>query len=146
MSAIAREAESDEDIERCHPVLHQLRPHVPFEGWLERVRRQQALGYRLAFVEDDARVVAVAGFLVRENLPDGVHLHVDDLVTDSGVRSSGHGELLLDWLKSLGRREGCKTLNLESGVQRFAAHRFYLRHRMEIRAHHFGLSLDEGEG
>jgi len=143
MTATVHEAESDERIERCHRVMHQLRPHVPAEGWLERVRRQQAAGYRLACVEEGGEVMAVAGFRIGENLPDGVHLHVDDLVSDSETRSSGHGALLIGWLEALARREGCAVLTLESGVQRFAAHRFYLRHRLEIRAHAFVLSLDE---
>jgi GNAT superfamily N-acetyltransferase len=86
----------------------------------------------------------VAGFRVGENLPDGRHLHVDDLVTDQAARSAGHGERLFRWLVEEARRNGCSALTLESGVQRFAAHRFYLRQRMEIRAHHFVLPLDDG--
>jgi hypothetical protein len=39
------------------------------------------------------------------------------------------------------RAAGCGELHLDSGVQRFAAHRFYLRERMEIMAHHFRLKL-----
>lgn len=138
MSGTVHEARSDEEIARCHPVMHQLRPHVPAEGWVERVRRQnEGNGYRLAYVEDGGRVVAVAGFWIGENLPDGLHLHVDDLVTDEASRSAGHGALLLGWLERLARESGCGILTLESGVQRFAAHRFYMRQGLEIRGYHF---------
>jgi GNAT superfamily N-acetyltransferase len=140
---VVREAERDEEIARCHRVMHQLRPHVGADGFVERVRRLQAGGYRLAYVEAGGEVVALAGFRVGESLPDGVHLHVDDLVTDAGARSAGHGERLMRWLEDAARREGCACLTLESGVQRFAAHRFYLRQRMEIRAHHFVRFLDD---
>lgn len=143
---VVREADGDAAIARCHPVMHQLRPHVPRDGFVERVRRQAATGYRLAYVEDAGRVVAVAGFRIGESLPDGLHLHVDDLVTDAAVRSGGHGARLLSWLEALARREGCAALTLDSGVQRYAAHRFYLRHRMEIRGHHFVLALGEDDG
>lgn len=146
MSATVYEAESDEQIERCHRVMHQLRPHVLAGDWVERVRRLQAAGYRLAYVEDAGDVVAVAGFRIGENLPDGVHLHVDDLVTDADTRSSGHGALLFGWLEDAAREAGCGVLTLESGVQRFAAHRFYLRQRMEIRSHHFVRFLDGDDG
>lgn len=145
MSAAVHEAESDAAIERCHPVMAQLRPHVPREGWVARVRRQQAAGYRLAYVESAGRVTAVAGYRIGESLPDGRHLHVDDLVTDAAQRSSGHGGLLFDWLAARAREAGCGVLTLESGVQRFAAHRFYLRRRMEIRGHHFVLALDPSD-
>lgn len=146
MSAHVHEATTEEAIVRCHPVMHQLRPHVPAEGWVERVRRQQEGGYRLAYVEADGAVVAVAGFRIGLNLPDGVHLHVDDLVTDAARRSAGHGDRLIGWLVEEARRHGCRHLTLESGVQRFAAHRFYLRQRLEIRAHHFVLSLEDQTG
>lgn len=32
-------------------------------------------------------------------------------------------------------------LHLDSGVQRYGAHRFYLRHGMDITSHHFRLVL-----
>jgi hypothetical protein len=39
------------------------------------------------------------------------------------------------------RAAGCIKLELDSGVQRFAAHRFYLTKRMIISSHHFSLEL-----
>jgi hypothetical protein len=39
------------------------------------------------------------------------------------------------------RATGCAKLELDSGVQRFDAHRFYLRKRMIISSHHFSLEL-----
>ncbi len=34
-----------------------------------------------------------------------------------------------------------QQLTLDSGVQRFAAHRLYLRQRMDITSHHFTMNL-----
>jgi GNAT superfamily N-acetyltransferase len=62
-------------------------------------------------------------------------------VTDEGRRSLGYGGLLLDWLVDYCRDNGLTELHLDSGVQRFAAHRFYLHKRMEITCHHFGLKI-----
>ena len=42
------------------------------------------------------------------------------------------GGALFDWLVAEARAAGCKQLDLDSGVQRFAAHRFYLMKRMSI--------------
>lgn len=134
-------AESDEQILACHPVMRQLRPHVAAEGFVSRVRLQQREGYRLAAVSEAGRVVAVAGFRLGHNLAWGRYLYVDDLVTDAAARSAGHGKRLLDWLVDAARVERCDQLHLDSGVQRFAAHRFYLRERMDITSHHFALRL-----
>ena len=136
-----RLAESDDDILACFPTMRQLRPHLVRDEFPARVRRQAEQGYRLAMLEDGGRVVAAAGFRLIENLAWGRHVYVDDLVTDESSRSCGHGETLFDWLVEFAREHGCQELHLDSGVQRFDAHRFYLRHRMRITSHHFALRL-----
>lgn len=135
-------AQSDPEILRCFPVIAELRPHLVEGEFVARVRRQQRDGgYQLAFIEEEGSVMAVAGFRVGEFLAWGRILYVDDLVTTSAGRSRGHGQRLFDWLAARAREAGCVQLHLDSGVQRFDAHRFYLRHRMDITAHHFALKL-----
>jgi GNAT superfamily N-acetyltransferase len=70
-------------------------------------------------------------------------IQVDDLVTDAGARSGGYGRALFEWLVEEGRAKGCSVLELDSGVMRHDAHRFYLRERMHILAYHFSLTLGE---
>ena len=77
-----------------------------------------------------------------EMLAVGKHVYVDDLVTDAGVRSRGHGKALLDWLKAEAKRLGCARLQLDSGTVRKDAHAFYLREGLRIEAFHFGIALD----
>jgi GNAT superfamily N-acetyltransferase len=66
---------------------------------------------------------------------------VDDLVTPKDTRSEGHGKRMLGWLTGVARKEGCSTLQLESGVQRYGAHRFYFREGMKISGYHFSMAL-----
>jgi GNAT superfamily N-acetyltransferase len=106
-----------------------------------RVHRLQTHGYQLAYLEDQGEVRAVAGFWVRENLAWGRHLYLDDLVTASTQRSNNFGGALFDWLVEQARAQHCQALHLDSGVQRFAAHRFYLRRRMDIVGHHFAVNV-----
>jgi GNAT superfamily N-acetyltransferase len=136
-----RLAESDRDIARCFPVMAQLRPHLEEAGFVAAVRRQFAGGFALVYLERDAHVQAVAGFRVIDNLFGGRILYVDDLVTDEAARSQGYGKVLFDWLTNRARAEGCRHLELDSGVQRFDAHRFYLVNRMHIASYHFRLKI-----
>jgi GNAT superfamily N-acetyltransferase len=138
---IIGEAKTDEEILRCLPVMRQLRTQLEEVGFVARVRLQEAEGYRLAWLAEGEVVRAVAGYRFLENLYSGRVLYVDDLVTDGAARSSGHGGRLFDWLVQLARQRGCQTLELDSGVQRFDAHRFYLAKRMVISSHHFRLAL-----
>jgi GNAT superfamily N-acetyltransferase len=134
-------ATSDDEINACYPVIAELRPHVSQEEFLGRVERQTTLaGYRLACAIDD-EVKAVAGFRISECLAWGKFLYVDDLVSKSDERSKGYGGALFDWLVEHAHENDCDQFHLDSGVQRFRAHRFYLQKRMAIEAHHFGIKL-----
>ncbi len=135
-------AETEQQIRRCFPVMAELRPHVLEREFVERVRLQQReSGYQLAFVEESGAVRAVAGFRIAEFLAWGRILYVDDLVTAAAERSRGHGQALFHWLVLRAKANGCAQLHLDSGVQRFDAHRFYLRQRMSLTSHHFALEL-----
>ncbi len=136
-----RLAETDEELRSCFPVMRQLRPVFTEDEFVPRVRLQQQEGYRLAMGVDGGEVVAVAGYRIGNNLAWGKYLYVDDLVTDDACRSAGHGAALLAWLRDTAGDADCDELHLDSGVQRFAAHRFYLRHGMIIASHHFSQEL-----
>ena len=137
-------AESAAAILRCFPVMSQLRPHLAEEGFVERVLRQQAGGYHLGYLEADGEVRAVGGYRFFETLAWGRICYVDDLVTDAESRSQAFGRTLFDWLVARAREAGCDQFHLDSGVQRFDAHRFYLTRRMAISCHHFSLPLTGG--
>ena len=81
------------------------------------------------------------GFFISESLRYGQFLYVYDLVVDENVLSKGYGKDIFEWLVDYGKSKGCNVLRLDSGVQRFDAHRFYFRQRMKIASYHFSLSL-----
>ncbi|MEP7248617.1 MAG: GNAT family N-acetyltransferase [Spartobacteria bacterium] len=136
------EAITPEEVARCFPVMRQLRTHFEDEKtFVEQVERQRADGFKIAFLEDKGGVRAVAGYRMAESLFAGHYCYVDDLVTDESARSLGYGGALFDWLVAESRTAGCEEFQLDSGVQRFAAHRFYLAKRMKIASHHFTLAL-----
>ena len=134
-------AEADEEIARCFAVMRQLRDHLIEENFLPQIRRMQAEGYQLAYLEDAGEVKALGGFRIFEMLARGRFMYVDDLVTNAADRSKGYGDAMLDWLADYAKTHDCEYLNLDSGVHRFGAHRFYLRKRMDIVCHHFSLKL-----
>src|SRR5438128_7687628 len=138
-------AKTPSDIRKCFPVMRELRTHLVSENeFFERIQRQQRQGYLLAFLEAEGEVRAVAGYRFLESLFSGKFLYVDDLVTASRDRSLGFGGQLLDWLIEQAREHGCENLELDSGVQRFDAHRFYLIKRMNISSYHFRISTKRG--
>ena len=132
-----------EQIQRCAPVLRELRTALTDEEIVERVQQQMKQGYRLVCVEKEGGVQSVAGYRLLQSLHYGKFLYVDDLVTRSEGKRNGFAGRLFDWLLKQAREQGCSALVLDSGVQRFEAHRFYLQHRMDILAHHFVIRLGD---
>jgi GNAT superfamily N-acetyltransferase len=136
-------ASTEDDVRRCCPVLHQLRPHLDEPTMAAQILRQQAGGYFLAYCECDNEIRSVAGYRYSDSLACGKFMYVDDFVTTTDHRSKGFGKMLFDWLVAQAKAHGCAVLELDSGVHRFAAHRFYLVNRMNIVSHHFALRLTE---
>jgi GNAT superfamily N-acetyltransferase len=135
-------ASTDEEIRRCFPVMRELRTHFTDEQkFVDQVKRQQKQDYHIAYVESEGEVRAVAGYRFLESLFSGKNLYVDDLVTLPADRSRGFGGQLIDWLIEQARQNNCETLELDSGVQRFDAHRFYFLKRMTISSYHFRIPL-----
>ena len=131
--------QSDDELPLVAEVLIQLRPQYTIESLIEQINKQRELGYHIAYVKEGNKVLSVAGFVEGEKLAWGKSIYIDDLVTDENSRSTGAGTLLIDWFKSYCKEIGCKQLHLDSGVQRFQAHKFYLREGFAISSHHFSI-------
>lgn len=123
--------------------MSELRPGFSPESFVKQVKRQQEAGYTLTYLplNPDGEIVAVAGWRIRENLTMGHHMYIDDLVTSESHRSKGLGTTLLEHVVERGQKAGCSIALLDSGVQRFPAHRFYLREGFDIRAYLFLRSI-----
>ena len=131
--------EKDADYKAVLEVLLQLRPQYSFDALSAQIDKQQLHHYQLVYVKSPQGVLAVAGFSVGEKLAWGKHIYIEDLVTNAKYRSRGVGQFLLDWFKTYARANNCEQIHLDSGVQRFAAHRFYLREGFNIASHHFSM-------
>ena len=143
MTLTIREVRTDEEILACFEVLHQLRPALRRDTLVATVRRMEPHGFRLACAEEDGQVRAVAGYRITEMLRTGLMLEIDDLVTDAAARSGGYGKALFDWLLEEARTRGCSVVELDSGVQRHDAHRFYHRQRMHVLGYHFSIQVGD---
>lgn len=119
------------------PVLQELRPHLDAVALRAVHAEGRAQGYRFLGAFDGDACVGVAGWRLLWTAFAGRKLYVDDLVTATSERSTGVGYALLTELERRAREAGCSVLDLDSGVQRHDAHRFYFREGMHISSHHF---------
>ncbi|MEM9896235.1 MAG: GNAT family N-acetyltransferase [Bacteroidota bacterium] len=132
-------ADTEPVIERIIPVMLELRTQYDHSSLKKAILEQRDFGYQLAFAERDQKVLGVAGFVISRKLAWKRHMYIDDLVVTNESRSTGVGAQLLSWLKEYAISEKCEQMHLDSGVQRFAAHKFYLDNGFSIASHHFSL-------
>ena len=135
-------AKDETAITRCFSLISTLRPHLKEETFVSDVNEQIEQGYKLFYLYKNNKVLCIAGCKISKNLAWGKHLYIADLVSDTKSRSKGHGKELLDYVIEFAKNEGCKEVHLDSGVQRFKAHKFYLREGFEMTSHHFSYKME----
>jgi GNAT superfamily N-acetyltransferase len=123
------------------PVLQELRPHLTPESFAVVFQQGHPQGLRFTAAYDDGRCVGVAGWRLVATTACLLKLYVDDLVTTETARSSGVGRELLASLVQRAQAAGCAVIDLDSGVHRPDAHRFYMREGLTISSFHFTRSL-----
>ena len=127
--------------ESALPVLQELRTALTAELLAQVLAEGGPQGLRFLGAFQGDACVGLAGWRLVATTSATRKLYVDDLVTTRSVRSHGVGAALVEELEKRARAAGCSVLDLDSGVQRYAAHRFYLRERLDITAHHFAKHL-----
>ena len=132
-------AKTNSDLLKVSNILLEFRPGFNQENLIAQIKEQQKNGYQLAYIESENKVLCICGFVVGLKLAWGKHIYVDDLVTDERYRSTGAGKFMIGWLKSYAKETGCGQIHLDTRVQRFPAHRFYLREGFNIASHHFSI-------
>jgi GNAT superfamily N-acetyltransferase len=119
-----------------YPVLHELRTELTREQLAAVYAEGHPQGLRYLAAYDGDRCVGVAGWRIVATTAAIRKLYVDDLVTTAAQRSAGVGAALLHELAQRAKAHGCRVLDLDSGVQRGDAHRFYMREGMTISSFH----------
>ena len=127
-------------LKRSEAVHRQLRPQLPGD-YVGRMREVFAGGAEMAVCVRDGKVCGIAVFRVLEKTFSGRELYCDDLVADESTRSTGVGHLLIVHMEAVAVERGCDTFELDSGVQRQQAHKFYFREGLTIPSFHFSKSL-----
>jgi GNAT superfamily N-acetyltransferase len=131
----------DDRLDEAVDVLRELRPHLTAASFAAVYAEGHPQGLRFTVAYDGGRCVGVAGWRIVATTASLRKLYVDDLVTTAAHRSTGVGRALLDALAQRAEAAGCTALDLDSGVQRADAHRFYRREGLTISSFHFARGL-----
>jgi GNAT superfamily N-acetyltransferase len=137
-------ADTQEDYLKCWKAVSALRPMLTEDKYLELIESMKIQGYQLIFIEEEnGKVPAILGFRYLTMLYCGHIIYIDDLSTLPEARGKGYGGLLLDFVIDLAQEKKLDGVHLDSGHQRFDAHRLYLNKKFKINSHHFVLTFKD---
>ncbi len=132
------------DLERCYPVMKELRPHLSFNDYISIYEQSHARDeYEIVAIEVDSQILAVMGYRFLSDYVRGKHIYVDDLVSTEKARSQGLGAELLKFAESVAEETGCKSLRLCTGIENERGAKFYDRNGWVKRAFAYTKKLSQ---
>lgn len=137
-------AKNKADLERCFPVMKELRPHLSLEDYFsiyENAHKND--GYEIVAVEENNQILAVMGYRLLSDFVRGKHIYIDDLVSSESVRSQGLGAELLKYAENKARELNCKSLRLCTGIDNERGVKFYENNGWTKRAYAYTKKLKE---
>ncbi len=131
-----------EERRKAFPILQELRSHLTADSFDDLYAEMAEEGYHLFVGFEENEPVAVAGVTISTNFYLGRHAYVYDLVTTETRRSEGYGKGILLFVHEWAEQQGCDAVELESGLWRDDAHRFYEQLGYEKYCYSFKYDLD----
>ena len=125
-------ARSEKDYLNCLEVLKHLRPHLTPESLLSLTKEMEKESYTLIYAIENGQVTSACGFRYLTTLFEGRFIYIDDLTTAPEYRGMGYAGALFDYVVDKAQSEGLNAVHLDSGHQRYDAHRLYLNKKMKI--------------
>jgi len=136
-------ATTDDQLWKCFAAIHELRPHISRDVYLQKARLLLSEGEKMIYVDSEGDAPAVAVFRLNYYFYRGNNMYIDDLSTLPAQRGKGYAGALLDFMIDYARKNSCDNVHLDSGYakERFDAHRLYLNKGFHLASHHFVLEL-----
>jgi len=100
-------------------------------------------GYRMigAYDEEQEKCIGAAGFWIGTRFYCGKFIQLDNMMVLPELRSRKLGRQMVEFVKEIGRAEGCSRILVDTLVENHAAHRFFLREGFIIRGYHLNCEL-----
>lgn len=114
------------DLERCFPVICELRPHLNLQEFLDIYKNAHTKeAYDIIALELDGLIVGAMGYRITHDLVRGKHIYIDDLVITKNERSKRLAPELLQYAEKLAQDNGCKVLRLCAALENTRGMKFY---------------------
>ncbi|GEP84581.1 aminoalkylphosphonic acid N-acetyltransferase [Staphylococcus piscifermentans] len=120
------ELQNEQQIREAFLIVKQLRKQLEIDEYIKLVDLAREIeSYKMFGLVEENELRAVIGYMPMITLYSKKSIWVCDLVTDEIHRSKGYGQILLRYVEERAEKEGYERIELSSGLEKEAAHRFY---------------------
>lgn len=144
MSPIAVAKAQTQDFEAIFQLLVQLWPEKKKTNNLKQAFEQSLqLENQVCLVaKEDKKIIGFVSLAITIRLWTEGHIgHINEFVVDEIYREKGVGTELLAQITKIAEEKGCKKIELDSGVHREKAHKFYENKGFKKRGYVFSMDL-----
>jgi GNAT superfamily N-acetyltransferase len=131
-----------EELEQIIPLLELVNPGLPSSELLKRLENMKQYNYHCVGIYEDARLIGICGLWLLYKHYIGKHMEPDNVVILPEYRNKGIGEILMQWIYTYAKAEGCRALELNAYVENEAAHRFWKKEGFVHIGHHYQKILE----
>ena len=132
-----------EDINNFLPLIQELMGHRLDDAILkERFKEMFDHKYECHGIYVDETLAGVFGLWFATRHYCGKTCEQDHVYIKPEYRSMGLGKQVFKWIYNYAKEKGCETAELNSYVENYPSHKFYLNENYVIKGYHFLKTLD----
>jgi len=126
------------EIDLIIPLIQQLAiTSIPAEILKERFNQMFSQNYTCYGIFDKNKIIGVFGIWEMTRHYAGKMYEVDHIVIAEEYRGKGIGKQLFSFIDELARKNKAATVELNTYVENFRSHKFYMNEGYVIRGYHF---------
>ena len=127
-----------EDFSIVLPYLKKLHQRPPSDNLLKkRLLEMFSQNYECFGIYSQDNLIGVFGLWFMTRHYAGKCCEADHIVIDEEFQNKGVGSSLMNFIHEYARTKGCETIELNSYVENFRSHKFYMNLGYVIRGYHF---------
>ncbi|MDN3596777.1 GNAT family N-acetyltransferase [Zunongwangia endophytica] len=120
------------------PLIQDLaKDPIPAEVLKERFEQMLKQNYQCFGIFMDSKIIGVFGLWEMTRHYAGKIYEVDHIVIAEAHRGQGIGEKLFSFIDDLAKKNNAATVELNTYVENFKSHKFYMNQGYVIRGYHF---------
>ena len=98
--------------------------------------------YRVIGFYDDHQLVGLTSAWITVKVYSGKQLEVDNVIVDNRLQSRGYGKIFFELIEQWARKNGYKSIELNTFIHNERSHKFYFNQGFKIGGFHFHKELN----